>query len=94
MITGAPVICVEKKLYIWAENLSICQFFFVCFFFNGNFARIPENHRNTHVVVLREGIPAQGLGNNNDLYEALKPAVQLIAVNQTRLQKTVLFRVS
>lgn len=94
MITGAPVICVEKKI-IYMGRKSIYLPVFLCFFFfYGNFAGISENHRNTHVVVLREGIPAQGLGNNNDLYEALKPAVQLIAVNQTRLQKIVLFRVS
>lgn len=84
-----------KKNYIYGQKIYLsASFSLFVFFFNGNFARIPENHRNTHVVVLREGIPAQGLGNNNDLYEALKPAVQLIAVNQTRLQKIVLFRVS
>lgn len=33
------------------------------------------------MVVLREGIPAQDLENNNDLYDALKAAVQLKPVN-------------
>lgn len=75
MITGAPVICVGKKK---KKNLSAAFFFF---FLNENFADIPENRRNTHVVVLREGIPVRELENNNDLYDALKAAVQLIPVN-------------
>lgn len=49
---------------------------------NGNFREIPENQRNTYVLlVFREEIPTKCLGNNNELSEIRKSAILLTSVS-------------